>query len=182
MPHTKFRVEILTPEGEVFNDEVEMVSTRTTVGEIGILANHEPVLGMLEPTELRLYRSDDEILRFAQSEGYMQVGGNHAMLLVQDIQTPEELDAEPAARAAGRGRARARGGRRGHRAAPHRPARPEALAGVPQGRRGLLSSGRAVGRLRVLCCPLGAGLKMRDVADDPPILMTMPRAGRGETQ
>src|ERR1700743_2229189 len=92
MAHTKFQVEILTPEGEVFNDEVEMVSTRTTVGEIGILANHTPLLGMLEPTELRLYKSDDEILRFAQSEGYIQVGGNHAMLLVQEIQTPEQLD------------------------------------------------------------------------------------------
>jgi F-type H+-transporting ATPase subunit epsilon len=93
MAHTKFKVEILTPEGEVFNDEVEMISTRTTVGEIGILANHAPVLGMLEPTELRVYVSDSEVLRFAQSEGYMQVGGNHVMLLVQDIQKPDELDA-----------------------------------------------------------------------------------------
>jgi F-type H+-transporting ATPase subunit epsilon len=92
MPHSKFKVEILTPEGEVFNDEVEMVSTRTTLGSIGILANHEPVLGMLEPTELRVYLSDTEILRFAQSEGYMQVGNNHVMLLVQDIQKPENID------------------------------------------------------------------------------------------
>jgi F-type H+-transporting ATPase subunit epsilon len=91
--HTKFKVEILTPEGEVFNDEVEMISTRTSVGEIGILANHAPVLGMLEPTELRVYVSEGEVLRFAQSEGYMQVGGNHAMLLVQEIQKPDELDA-----------------------------------------------------------------------------------------
>jgi F-type H+-transporting ATPase subunit epsilon len=92
MAHTKFQVEILTPEGEVFNEEVEMVSTRTTVGVIGILANHSPVLGTLEPTELRLYRSETEIVRFAQSEGYLQVGGNHAMLLVQDAQTPDQLD------------------------------------------------------------------------------------------
>jgi F-type H+-transporting ATPase subunit epsilon len=92
MPHTKFLVEILTPEGEVFNDEVEMVSTRTTVGEIGVLANHAPLLSMLEPTELRVHLSDTEVLRFAQSEGYMQVGGNHVMLLVQDIQKPESLD------------------------------------------------------------------------------------------
>jgi F-type H+-transporting ATPase subunit epsilon len=90
--HTKFKVEILTPEGEVFNDEVEMISTRTTVGEIGILANHAPVLGMLAPTELRVYVTESEVLRFAQSEGYMQVGGNHAMLLVQDLQKPDELD------------------------------------------------------------------------------------------
>jgi F-type H+-transporting ATPase subunit epsilon len=93
MAHTKFKVEILTPEGEVFNDEVEMVSTRTTVGEIGILANHAPLLGMLEPTELRVYRSEGDVLRFAQSEGYLQVGGNHAMLLVQEAQTPDQLDA-----------------------------------------------------------------------------------------
>jgi F-type H+-transporting ATPase subunit epsilon len=92
MAHTKFPVEILTPEGEVFNDEVEMISTRTTVGEIGILANHAPLLGMLEPTELRVYRSEGEVLRFAQSEGYIQVGGNHAMLLLQDVQTPDQLD------------------------------------------------------------------------------------------
>ncbi len=92
MARNRFQVEILTPEGEVFNDEVEMVSTRTTVGEIGVLANHAPVLGMLEPTELRVYRSEDEVLRFAQSEGYLQVGGNHVMLLVQDIQAPEQLD------------------------------------------------------------------------------------------
>jgi F-type H+-transporting ATPase subunit epsilon len=92
MPHTKFKVEILTPEGEVFNDEVEQISTRTTLGSIGILANHEPVLGMLEPTELRVYLSDTEILRFAQSEGYMQIGGNHVMLLVQECQKPEDLD------------------------------------------------------------------------------------------
>ena len=92
MPHTKFQVEILTPEGEVFNEEVEMVSTRTTLGEIGILANHAPVLATLEPTELRLYRSDTEIVRFAQGEGYLQVGGNHAMLLVQDAVSPDQLE------------------------------------------------------------------------------------------
>ncbi len=92
MAHTKFTVEVLTPEGEVFNEEVEMVSTRTTLGSIGILANHEPLLGSLEPTELRLYRSETEIVRFAQSEGYLQVGGNHAMLLVQDIQPSDQLD------------------------------------------------------------------------------------------
>ena len=84
MAHEKFRVEVLTPEGEVFNDEVEMVSTRTAVGSIGVLAHHEPVLAMLDPTELRLYRTDSEVVRFAQAEGYMQVGDNRALLLVEE--------------------------------------------------------------------------------------------------
>ena len=57
MAHTPFPVEVLTPEGEVFNDEVEMLSTRTAVGSIGILANHQPLLALLDPTELRLYKS-----------------------------------------------------------------------------------------------------------------------------
>ena len=138
MPHTKFQVEVLTPEGEMFNEEVEMVSTRTTLGEIGILANHEPVLATLEPTELRLYRSDTEIVRFAQSEGYLQVGGNHAMLLVQEAITPGPARRRRAARAAGGGRARARGRRRGQRAAASGAAQPAPLAGVPKDRRKLV--------------------------------------------
>ncbi len=92
MAHAKFQVEIVTPEGEVFNEEVEMVSTRTSLGVIGILANHAPVLARLEPTELRLYRSETEIVRLAQSEGYLRVGGNHAMLLVEDARRPDQLD------------------------------------------------------------------------------------------
>ncbi|MGH2869563.1 MAG: F0F1 ATP synthase subunit epsilon, partial [Solirubrobacteraceae bacterium] len=38
MAHEPFRVEVLTPDGEVFNEEIEMVSTRTALGEIGVLA------------------------------------------------------------------------------------------------------------------------------------------------
>src|ERR1700732_1287898 len=92
MPHTKFPAEVLTPEGEVFNEEVEMISTRTALGSIGILANHEPVLALLEPTELRLYRSDSEIVRFAQAEGYLQFAENRALVLVEEAITPEALD------------------------------------------------------------------------------------------
>jgi F-type H+-transporting ATPase subunit epsilon len=91
--HTKFGVEVLTPEGEVFNEEVEMVSTRTVIGSIGILANHEPLLAMLDPTELRLYRSDSEIVRLAQGEGYLQMIDNHALILVEEAVDPGTLDA-----------------------------------------------------------------------------------------
>ena len=94
MPHAKFPVEVLTPDGEVFNGEVEMVSTRTTLGEIGILARHSPLLATLEPTELRLYKTDTEVLRFAQAEGYIQVGDNRALLLVEEAHPVEDLDAE----------------------------------------------------------------------------------------
>lgn len=94
MARKTFPVEILTPEGEVYKGEVEMLSTKTSVGSIGILANHTPLLAMLDPTELRLYESETEIVRFAQGEGYLQVGDNKALMLVEDAIRPDALDVE----------------------------------------------------------------------------------------
>ena len=88
-----FEVEVLTPEGEVFEGEVRQVSTRTAVGEIGILANHAPLLAALKPTELRLHVSDSETKRYAQAHGWLQVFGNEAKLLVEEALDPDELDA-----------------------------------------------------------------------------------------
>ena len=92
MARTPFKVEILTPEGEVFNDEVEMVSTKTTVGSIGLLANHQPLLAMLDPTELRLYKSESDVVRYAQGEGFLQIAGEHALVLVDEVFEVDKLD------------------------------------------------------------------------------------------
>jgi F-type H+-transporting ATPase subunit epsilon len=126
MPHTKFPVEILTPEGELFNDEVEMVSTRTSLGLIGILANHSPLLATLDPTELRIYKSDSDIVRFAQAEGYLQVGGNRVMILVEEAHEPDQLDTGALREQLERAEREAPGGRAGS----------TARRGVPADRRG----------------------------------------------
>jgi F-type H+-transporting ATPase subunit epsilon len=89
---TPFKLEILTPEGEVFNDEVEMVSTKTSVGSIGLLANHQPMLAMLDPTELRLYKSESDVVRYAQGEGFLQISGEHALVLVDEVFEVDKLD------------------------------------------------------------------------------------------
>ncbi len=93
MARTPFQVEVLTPEGEVFNDEVEMVSTRTSVGSIGLLAHHQPLLAMLDPTELRLYKSETDVVRFAQGEGFLQVAGDRVLVLVDETFALEDLNA-----------------------------------------------------------------------------------------
>jgi len=85
-------VEVLTPEGEVWSGEARQVSTRTEVGEIGILANHAPVLAALRPTELRLHVSDSETKTYAQAHGWLQVYGNRARLLLEEAIPPEDLD------------------------------------------------------------------------------------------
>ena len=92
MARSPFPVEVLTPEGQVFADEVEMVSTRTTTGSIGILARHAPLMAILEPTELRLYKSESDVVRFAQGEGYLQVVDNSALVLVEEAIPPEDID------------------------------------------------------------------------------------------
>ena len=92
MAKTPFRAEVLTPEGSCFDDEVVQISTRTGTGSIGILARHQPLLGMLEPTELRLYRSESDIVSYAQAEGYLQVSPDGVLVLVEEAHTPDSLD------------------------------------------------------------------------------------------
>ncbi len=136
MARTKFPVEVLTPEGEVFNDEVEMVSTRTATGSIGILANHTPLLAILDPTELRLYRSESEIVRYAQGEGYLQVAEGRALILVEEAHAPQQLDAADLTeklRAAEDAYARAQEGSEEQRLADRDRRRWEAFARIAEG-------------------------------------------------
>ena len=88
----KLQAEVLTPEGEVFKGEVLQLSTRTAVGEVGIQANHAPLVGRLVPAELRLHVSDSETIRYAQAEGWLEVYANKAVVLIGEAIPPDELD------------------------------------------------------------------------------------------
>ena len=83
---------MLTPEAEVFNGELVQLSTRTTVGEVGILARHAPMIARLVPTELRLHLDEGETRRYAQGEGWLEVFANQARVLVSEAVPPDELD------------------------------------------------------------------------------------------
>jgi F-type H+-transporting ATPase subunit epsilon len=88
----KLEAEVLTPEGEIFSGELQQVSTRTVVGEIGILANHIPTIARLLPAELRLHKSDSEVESYAQGEGWLEVFANHVRVLVSEAKSVDELD------------------------------------------------------------------------------------------
>jgi F-type H+-transporting ATPase subunit epsilon len=47
---------------------------------------------MLDPTELRLYKSESDVVSFAQAEGYIQVAGNQVLVLVEEAIPPDDLD------------------------------------------------------------------------------------------
>jgi len=89
--HT-LEAEVLTPEGEVFSGELRQLSTRTSVGEVGILARHAPMVARLVPAELRLHPPDGEVQRYAQGEGWLEVFANRARVLIAEAIPPDELD------------------------------------------------------------------------------------------
>jgi F-type H+-transporting ATPase subunit epsilon len=89
----KLHARVLTPEGEVFDGELEQLSTKTQVGEIGVRARHVPVLARLVPSELRLHKSDSDVERYAAAEGWLQVFANRATVLVSEAISPDDLDA-----------------------------------------------------------------------------------------
>ena len=88
----QLEAEVLTPEGEVFSGELRMLSTRTAVGEVGILATHIPMIARLLRSELRLNKSDSEVETYAQGEGWMEVFANRARVLIAEAHAPEDLD------------------------------------------------------------------------------------------
>ncbi len=90
--HEKLEAEVLTPEGPVFQGELVQVSTRTTVGEVGILAKHIPMVARLLPAELRLHKSESEVETYAQGEGWLEVFANRVRVLVAEAVPPDELD------------------------------------------------------------------------------------------
>ena len=89
----KLHAQVLTPEGEIFDGELQQLSTKTQTGEIGVLARHVPVLARLVPSELRLHHSEGEVERYATAEGWLQVFANRATVLVSEAIPPDDLDA-----------------------------------------------------------------------------------------
>jgi F-type H+-transporting ATPase subunit epsilon len=89
----KLEAQVMTPEREVFSGELVQLSTRTTLGDVGILARHVPMVARLVPAELRLHLDEGEVQRYAQGEGWLEVFANRARVLVAEAVPPSELDA-----------------------------------------------------------------------------------------
>ena len=88
-----FEAQVLTPEGPVFDGELVQVTTRTTAGEVGILARHIPMVARLVPAELRLYKSESDVDTYAQGEGWLEVFANRVRVLISEARHRDELDA-----------------------------------------------------------------------------------------
>ena len=95
---TPYPVELITPEGIAFSGDAERLVVPGTAGELGILANHGPLVSLLRPGETRLTDADGTVRRYATDDGYVQVRKNHALVLVGEAVPAESIDAGAAAR------------------------------------------------------------------------------------
>lgn len=91
----KLRVGVVSPERELWSGEADMVIAKTVEGEIGILPNHAPVLGVLvEGGVLRVKRGDDADLVAAVHGGFISVANNEVSVLAEAAELGSEVDVE----------------------------------------------------------------------------------------
>jgi F-type H+-transporting ATPase subunit epsilon len=98
--YTPYPVQVITPEGPAFAGDAQIVVVPGDAGQLGILANHAPLISSLKPGETHLTDAEGREHRFATGNGYIQVRKNEALVLVGEAVPREEIDRLDQARAA----------------------------------------------------------------------------------
>jgi F-type H+-transporting ATPase subunit epsilon len=94
----KFKLTIVTPDRQFFDEEADMVEFNTTEGEIGIYAGHAPLTVIVKPGVLRITQGDN-VRNAALHAGFVQILPEEVTILAEIIEWPGEID-EPRASAA----------------------------------------------------------------------------------
>jgi F-type H+-transporting ATPase subunit epsilon len=89
------RLEVITPERVVYAEDVDMVIAPATDGYVGILPHHAPLLTTLGPGEFRVKKGGVEQV-LAVFGGFMDVRGDRVVVLTEDAEHAEEIDAKHA--------------------------------------------------------------------------------------
>jgi F-type H+-transporting ATPase subunit epsilon len=90
--HPKFDVELVTPDGPVFQGEAELLIVPGAAGEIGVLARHAPLVATLKAGSTRVHLGNNEVLEFATGPGFFKVETDVALALVDDAVNVKEID------------------------------------------------------------------------------------------
>ena len=92
------KVSVVTPDGLVYESDVEMVSTKAQSGELGILPGHIPMVAPLQIGAVRL-KNDGKTELVAVSGGFLEVRPEKVTILAQSAEQSDEIDLERAKRA-----------------------------------------------------------------------------------
>jgi len=106
-----FLLEIVTPERVVFSEQVEMIVAEGAEGQLGVLANHVPLVTPLKIAPLKI-RKNGKASYLAVNGGFLEVRKNKAVVLAESAEWPEEIDVERAMAAKARAEQRLKAGSR----------------------------------------------------------------------
>lgn len=101
---SKLHLKIVTPEKDIFDDEVSEVVAFTENGEIGILPEHISLMTQVLPGEVKITQGNKEI-NMAVGQGLLQVANNNVIITTDMAQKPEEIDEKAAEEAKKRAQA-----------------------------------------------------------------------------
>src|SRR4051794_21560098 len=92
------KVNVVTPDGPVYEADVEMVSTKAQTGELGILPGHIPMVAPLQIGAVRM-KSGADTEYVAVSGGFLEVRPDTVTILAQTAEKSEDIDIDRAVRA-----------------------------------------------------------------------------------
>ncbi|HLN83564.1 MAG TPA: ATP synthase F1 subunit epsilon [Candidatus Binatia bacterium] len=101
------RLEIVTPAGTVYSEDVEMVTLPSIAGQMGILPRHVPLIAQMVPGEM-IVRKDGRDVFVATGEGLIEVTGNRVAILTDLAIQADRIDEAKAEEARQRAEARLR--------------------------------------------------------------------------
>ena len=87
----KFKLTIVTPDREFFNEDADMVEFNTTEGEIGVYAGHAPLTVIVKPGILAITQGDT-VRNAALHAGFVQILPQEITILAEIIEWPGEID------------------------------------------------------------------------------------------
>lgn len=96
-----YLLEIVTPDKNFFEGEVEMAIVRTTEGDIGILKDHEPIVAPVSVGAIRL-KIDGEFKEAACAGGFLTVDAERTIVITDAAEWSEEIDVDRAKSSADR--------------------------------------------------------------------------------
>ena len=102
-----FKLTIVTPEEPFYEEDVRSIVLPGSIGYLGVLTDHAPLITALLPGELRVVEAEGEKEHlFAITGGFFEVAHNHATVLADAIEEEDRIDLQRAEQAYERARAR----------------------------------------------------------------------------
>jgi F-type H+-transporting ATPase subunit epsilon len=91
----QIEVHLVTPERELYSGEADLVIARTTEGDLGVMANHAPLLGALAIGPLTIVNGNDRT-RAVVDGGFLHVKDNRVDVLAEFAEFEDEVDVSSA--------------------------------------------------------------------------------------